>query len=95
MTDIEVTRETAFTAAADLDALAGTLPKVQGFMNQYVYSDMEGGFFLTDAGDSINELRLALYQLTRDPQLVNMRIERLPVRGGAQFQNVVAAEFST
>ena len=39
-----------------------------------------------------NALRLALYQLTRDPQLVNMRIERLPVRGGAQFQNVVAAE---
>ena len=62
MTDIEVTRHTALTAAADLDALADTLPRVQGFMNQYVYSDMEGGFFLTNAGDSINELRLALYQ---------------------------------
>lgn len=61
MTDIEVTRATAFTAAADLDALADTLPRVQGFLNQYVYSDMEGGFFLTDAGDSINELRYALY----------------------------------
>ena len=39
-----------------------------------------------------NALRLALYQTTRDPALANLKLDRLAVRGGAQFQIVVAAE---
>ena len=37
-----------------------------------------------------NALRLALYQATHDPELIGLELAETPVRGGAQFQRVVA-----
>jgi 4-hydroxyacetophenone monooxygenase len=44
------------------------------------------------ASANTNALRMALYQATRDADLLNLRMERSPVRGGAQFQRVVARQ---
>lgn len=42
------------------------------------------------ASANTNALRMALYMATRDPDLLNLRMNRVPVRGGAQFMRVVA-----
>jgi len=39
---------------------------------------------------NLNALRLALYQLTRDPELAAMEVEPFAIRGGALFTMVVA-----
>ena len=57
--------------------------------------DSTRDILIREAVDSANSnaLRLALYQVTGDPELAAMRLEREPVRSGAQFQRVVAKEF--
>jgi 4-hydroxyacetophenone monooxygenase len=43
-------------------------------------------------GANLNALRLALYQLTGDPDLLVMGVEPLPLRGGAYFGRALKAE---
>lgn len=40
---------------------------------------------------SANALRLALYQITRDPELENMEVNKKPIRGGVLFDYVLSS----
>jgi 4-hydroxyacetophenone monooxygenase len=79
----------ATTLVAVAPALAPNLPEDQRPLNEAVTEA-----FIRDAVEksTINALRVALYQVTNDPELAKMSVSKIPVRGGATEDFVLSAE---
>lgn len=66
MTDIDVTQQSVKTAMTDLEDVATTLARADGFVQKWIKTDASGGFFLTNAGAHIDTVREELGHQYRD-----------------------------